>query len=109
MARRYEKVMNIKVFPNSEGAAKYGNSNWTPWKDGSNADIYLSGNKKYSVRVFEEEDGKLSISITEPIDVQGTDSLSNDLQQGGMRKLADTQAVKRGLSISDDVDDDIPF
>jgi len=109
MARRYERVMNIKVFPNSEGAAKYGNSNWTPWKDGANADIYLSGNKKYSVRVFEEEDGKLSISITEPLDVQPGDDLGSNIKQGGMRKLADTQAVKRGLSISDDVDDDIPF
>ena len=54
MARRYEKVLNIKVFSNIEGAAKFGTSKWTPWKDGSYADIYLSGKKKYSVRVFEE-------------------------------------------------------
>lgn len=109
MARRYNPVLNIKVFPNNEGAAKYGNSNWTPWKDGSNADIHLSGDKKYSVRVFEEEDGRLSISITEPLDVQPGDDLGSNVRQGGFKRVADTKAVKRGLSIADDMDDNIPF
>ena len=101
----YQKVMNIKVFPNDKGAAKWGNSKFTPYKDGAPADIHLRADVKYRVSVFEETDGSLGISLTVPDENRGTDSLSNDLKQGGMKKLADTAAVKRCLSL----DDDIPF
>jgi len=107
MAREYQKIMNVKVFPNTEGKARWGNGKFTPWKDGSPADIHLRSDVQYSVRVFEEADGSLGISFTQPMGeaARGTDSLSADLQQGGMKKLADTAAVKSGLSL----DDDIPF
>ena len=101
----YQKVMNIKVFPNDKGAAKWGNSKFTPYKDGSPADVHLRADVKYRVSVFEDDNGSLGISITVPDEHRATDSLSDDLKQGGMKKLADTAAVKRGLSL----DDDIPF
>lgn len=102
----YQKVMNIKVFPNDKGSAKWGNSKFTPYKDGAPADIHLRGDVKYRVSVFEENDGSLGISLTVPDENRATDNLSNDLKQGGMKKLADTSAVKRGLSLDDD---EIPF
>ena len=108
MAREYQKIMNVKVFPNTEGKARWGNGKFTPWKDGAPADVHLRADVQYSVRVFEENDGSLGISFTHPIGEstgRGTDRLSDDLQQGGMKKLADTTAVKSGLSL----DDDIPF
>jgi hypothetical protein len=106
MATRLEKITSIKVFPNDEGAAKWGNSKFSPYKDGSPADITLRGDKKYRVSVFENEDGTLGISITEPIQQQAGDNLHDNVQQGGLRKVAETSAVKRNaLSL----DDDIPF
>jgi hypothetical protein len=107
MAREYQKIMNVKVFPNEQGKARWGNGKFTPWKDGAPADVHLRGDVTYSVRVFEEADGSLGISFTQPVGeaARGTDSLSADLQQGGMKKLADTVAVKSGLSL----DDEIPF
>ena len=105
MATNYQKVMNIKVFLNDKGAAKWGNSKFTPYKDGSPGDIILRGDKQYRVSVFEEIDGSLGISITDPIKQHGTDDLGADLKQGGMKKLSDSISASRGLSL----DDDVPF
>ena len=101
----YQKVMNIKVFPNDKGAAKWGNSKFTPYKDGSPADIYLRSDVKYRVSVFEENDGSLGISITIPDEARGgTDRVADDVKQGGLKKLADSVSG-RGMNL----DDDIPF
>lgn len=108
MAKKYHKVMNIKCFLNDNSAAKWGNSKFTPYKDGSPSDITLRGDMQYRVSVFEDPDGSIGISITYTEEAHGTDNLSNDLKQGGMKKLADTAAAQRGISLSD-VDDDIPF
>lgn len=105
MAIRLEKITSIKVFPNTDGAAKWGNSKFTPYKDGSPADIHLSASKKYRVSVFENDDGSLGISITEPIEQQAGDNLHDNVQQGGMKKLAVDAAIRRDVPI----DDDIPF
>ena len=53
MATNYQRVMNIKVFLNDKGAAKWGNSKFTPYKDGSPADVILRGDKKYRVSAFD--------------------------------------------------------
>jgi|TARA_X000001316_G_C911349_1_gene26598 hypothetical protein len=101
----YQKVMNIKVFPNDKGAAKWGNSKFTPYKDGSPADIHLRSDVKYRVSVFEENDGSLGISITIPDEARGgTDRVADDVKQGGLKKLADSVSG-RGMNL----DDDIPF
>lgn len=106
MATKLEKIASIRVFPNTEGTAKWGNGKFTPYKDGSPADVTLRGDKKYRVSVFENDDGSLGISITEPIHYEAADNLHDDVQQGGLRKVAETAAVKRNaLSL----DDDIPF
>jgi len=107
MATKYNKVMNIKCFLNDNSAAKWGNSKFTPYKDGSPSDITLRADIQYRVSVFEDQDGSIGISITYPEKVHGADNLSDDLKQGGMKKLADTAAVQRGISLDDD--DDIPF
>ena len=105
MATRYNKIMNIKCFLNDQGAAKWGNSKFTPYKDGSPADIILRGDTQYRVSVFEDDGGSIGISITLPEKLHGTDDLASDLQQGGLKKVAETAAVKSGISL----DDDIPF
>ena len=38
MARKYNKVTTMRIFPNEDGGAKFSNSKWTPYKDGSPAD-----------------------------------------------------------------------
>lgn len=106
MANKLQKIMGIKVFPNAEGAAKWSNSKFTPWKDGSSADITLRGDKQYRVSVFENDDGSLGISLSESVPYHAADNLHDNIQQGGLRKVAETQAVKRN-AIS--LDDEIPF
>jgi hypothetical protein len=105
MATNYQKIMNIKVFPNDNGAAKWGNSKFVPYKDGAPADIHLRADQQYRVSVFEDSDGSLGISLTIPTKQHGTDDLGSDLRQGGMKKLADAVSASRGLSL----DDDVPF
>lgn len=105
----YLKVMSLKVFPNDTGKVKWGNSKFEPWKDGSPGDIHFRAGQQYKVSVFDNGDGTLGItfSIMQKSDdyAGGSDRLSDDLKQGGMKKVADTAAVKRGISL----DDEIPF
>ena len=105
MATNYQSIMNIKVFPNDTGAAKWGNSKFVPYKDGSPSDIHLRADQQYRVSVFENTDGSLGISFTIPTKQHGTDDLGADLKQGGMKKLADAVSASRGISL----DDDVPF
>jgi len=107
MATRFEKVLQFKAFPNDpDRAAKWGNSKFTPYRDGSPADVTLRADVQYRLSVFENDDGSLGISVSQPVGHTAGDNLHDNVQQGGMKKLAETQAVKRNaLSL----DDDIPF
>ena len=41
MANQYRKVVNITLFPNTEGKATHGNSKSTPLEGGVLSDIYV--------------------------------------------------------------------
>ena len=111
MATRYENVVKIRAWINDKGVAKWGNGKWKPFRDGSEADIHLSPNKNYSVRVFENDDRSIDVNISEVIEYSGEDNLSNDISQGGMKRVADTAAARQASSLSSPIslDDDVPF
>jgi hypothetical protein len=85
MANQYRKVINITLFANSEGKATHGNSKWTPYKDGSPADIHLRKDARYSVKLFGNDDGSLGLAISEVVQGVYTDSISDGVSQPGMR------------------------
>ena len=104
MANQYRKVINITLFPNSEGKATHGNSKWTPYKDGVPADIYLRKDARYS--------GSLGLAISEVVQGQYTDSISDGVSQPGMRTLAQSIDPPKQSPISalkDELDDEVPF
>jgi len=111
MATRYEQVMKIRAWINDKGVAKWGNGKWKPFRDGAEADITLSPRKQYSVRVFENDDKSIDVNISEVIEYTGDDSLSNDISQPGMKRVADTSAARQAASLSSplSLDDDVPF
>jgi len=112
MANQYRKVVNITFFPNSEGKATHGNSKWTPYKDGSPADIYLRKDARYSVKLFGNDDGSLGLAISEVVQGVYTDSISDGVSQPGMRSLAASIDPPKPSPISalkDELDDEVPF
>ena len=113
MANQYRKVVNITLFPNTEGKATHGNSKWTPYKDGSPADITLRKDARYSVKLFGNDDGSLGLSLSEVIQGQYTDSISDGVSQPGMKSLAQSIDPPKKSPISalkDEMnDDEIPF
>lgn len=55
MDKKYERITTIKVFPNkynTTGNVPYQNSKWKPFADNKPGDVFLSGDKNYSVRYF---------------------------------------------------------
>ena len=107
MAKRYEKLTQMRVFLNDKGTAKWGNGRWKPYKDGVPGDVHLRGDEEYSVAVFENDDGSLGINISRVVEYSGSDDIRNDISQPGMKKLADTAVAKNASGMS--LDDDIPF
>ena len=103
----FQKITTIKVFPNDpDRKATHGNSNWKPYRGKEPADIVLNKDTKYSVSVFTNEDGSMDIVLNERT-VQQTycaDSIADNVQQGGMKKLAESVEKPR-MSL----DDDVPF
>ena len=100
------------MYPNSEGKATHGNSNWKPFKDGSPADIHLRKDAKYSVKLFGNDDGTFGLSISEVVVGNYTDSISDGVSQPGMRSLAQTIDPPKPSPIAalkDELDDEIPF
>lgn len=92
MARQYVKVCKIRLFPNTDGKMKsaYGNSSWTPYRDGAPADVTLRSGMKYSVQAFENDDGTIGIDIAEirEREYSGTDSIADGVSQGGLKPVA---------------------
>ena len=110
MARQWKPITQFRAWPNDKGAAKYGNSKWTPYKDGAPADVHLRADVQYSVRVYENDDGSITLKVEQPVEYSGTDSVAADVSQGGMKQVAEAigiQETARKSSLS--LDDDIPF
>tara|TARA_R110000772_G_scaffold169275_1_gene281138 strand:- start:180 stop:473 length:294 start_codon:yes stop_codon:yes gene_type:complete len=94
--RQWQKVATIKLFKNDGStSSSHGNSAWTPWIDGSNTDIVLRGDTKYSVRKFDNDDGSMTIQISQVI--------ADAANSGGELKK-----IESPLSLDDTIDD-IPF
>ena len=106
MAVQYKDITQFRVWPNDKGAALYGNGKWTPYKDGSPADVHLRGDTQYSVRVFKNDDGSMTLKVSQRIEYGDTDSVAGDVTQPGFKQVAETVEVKKS-SLS--LDDDIPF
>lgn len=115
MARReYIKMAKIRCFANTDGKMKssHGNSGWTPYRDGSPADITFRAGMKYSVQLFQNDDGSVGIDIAEirEREYSGTDNISDGVSQGGLKPIADTIENKfKPATVEQDDDIDIPF
>jgi len=111
MARQYNKITTIRLFPNSDGSAKYSNSKWTPYKDGAAADIHFRGTATYSIRAFENDDGSIGVSISEITERHGEDSITDGISQPGLKKVGEAMQQKHVPSSPSpmSLDDDIPF
>jgi hypothetical protein len=109
MARSYNKITTIRLFPNSDGAAKFSNSKWTPYKDGSASDLHFRGTAQYSVRAFENDDGSLGVQISEITEKYGTDSITDGISQPGMKQVGEAMQAKHVPDSAINLDDDIPF
>lgn len=111
MARKYNKVTTMRIFPNDDGGAKYSNSKWTPYKDGSPADVHFRHNALYSIRAFENDDGSLGVQISEIVEHHGTDSITDGISQPGLKKVGEAMQEKHVPNTPSpmSLDDDIPF
>ena len=105
--KQYKKLLSIGLFTNTGGKVKAGNSGWSPYVDGKPGDVTLKGDTKYQVSLFENDNGSMSISISEIIDTyKGVqfDSISDQISQPGMKSIAEALEIKK-----EDKDDEIPF
>ena len=91
--KTYKKLLSIGLFTNTGGKVKAGNSGWSPYVDGKPGDVTLKGDTKYQVSLFENDNGSMSISISEQI------------SQTGMKSIAEALEIKK----KEDDDDEIPF
>ena len=105
--KQYKKIITVNLFTNTGGKVKAGNSGWSPYVDGKPGDVTLKGDTKYQVSLFENDNGSMSISISEIIDpYKGVqfDSISEQISQTGMKSIAEALEIKK-----EDKDDEIPF
>ena len=63
MAKQYIKMCNIKMWENDGDSKRglYSNSKWTPYRDGSPADVTFRAGCTYSVAAFQNDDGTINI------------------------------------------------
>ena len=109
MAKAYNKITTIRLFPNSDGKARFSNSKWVPYKDGSAADLHFRADTTYSIRAFQNDDGSLGVQISEITERYGTDSIADGISQPGMKKIGETIQAKHVPDSKISLDDDIPF
>ena len=110
MARQWKNITQFRAWPNDKGAAKYRNGKWTPWKDGAPADVHLRSDVEYSVLVYENDDGSITLKVEQPFEYSGTDSVADDVSQGGFKQVAEAAGVQETVRKSKlNLDDDIPF
>lgn len=107
-------MCKIRCFANTDGKMKsaYGNSGWQPFRDGSPADVTLRANMKYSVQVYENDDGTIGIDIAEIREGEAThsDNIADGVSQGGLKPVAQAIDNKFKPATNNDGDDiDIPF
>ncbi|MEL0116915.1 MAG: hypothetical protein VW739_04300 [Pelagibacteraceae bacterium] len=103
-----KKLTTIRVFPNDpDKKASHGNSNWKPYSGKEPCDLVLSKDVRHSISVFQNDDGSMDVVINERTleDYKGADSISDNVRQGGMKKLAASVEQSR-MTLTDD---DVPF
>ncbi|MAL84596.1 MAG: hypothetical protein CMF11_09710 [Idiomarina sp.] len=115
MARRYDTVTYIKLFPNTEGKGKaqYSNSKWMPYdaeKKGY-ADITFREGQRHQVSLFPNDDGTISIRISRVTEYEGEDSIADGISQPALKPIGNTISSKYSAPQpkAEDDDPDIPF
>ena len=103
MARRYDTITYIKLFPNTEGKGKaqYSNGNWQPYSAEQKvpASLTFREGQRHQVSLFANEDGTISIRISRVTEYEGEDSIGNAISH----KYSAPQPK------AEDDDPDIPF
>lgn len=115
MARRYDTITYIKLFPNPEGKGKaqFSNSSWTPYsaEQKAPADITLREGQKHQVSLFVNDDGTMSVRISRVTEYEGEDSIADGISQSALRPAANAISSKYSAPQpkAEDDDPDIPF
>ncbi len=115
MARRYETITYIKLFPNTEGKSKaqYSNGNWQPYsaEQKTPADLTFREGQRHQVSLFPNEDGTISIRISRVTEYEGEDSISDGISQPAMKPIGNAISHKYSAPQpkAEDDDPDIPF
>jgi len=110
MAKQYIKMCNMKMWRNDGDSKRglYSNSKWTPYRDGSPADVTFRAGCTYSIAAFENDDSTITIAISEVRDYQATDNIADGISQGGLKPVGDAINQKYQPAVKE-TDDDIPF
>ena len=96
--KTYKKIITVNLFTNTGGKVKAVNSGWSPYVDGKPGDVTLKGDVKYQVSLFENDNGSMSISISEIVDpYKGVkfDSMSEQISQTGMKSIAEALEINK--------------
>jgi membrane protease subunit (stomatin/prohibitin family) len=111
MSKQYIKMCTIKMWENDGDSkrGKYSNSKWTPYRDGSPADVNFRAGGTYSIAAFDNNDGTISIAISEVRDYQSRDNIADNISQGGLKPVGDAINQRHQPATKDTLDDDIPF
>ena len=111
MAKQYIKMCNIKMWENDGDSKRglYSNSKWTPYRDGSPADVTFRAGCTYSVAAFQNDDGTINIAISEVRDYQAKDNIADGISQGGRKPVGDAINQRYQPAVKETDDDDIPF
>ena len=78
--------------------------------EGAPADVHLRHDVQYSVRVYENDDGSITLKVEQPVEYTNTDSVAADVSQDGFKQVAEAAGVQETARKSKlNLDDDIPF
>jgi len=115
MARRYDTLTYIKLFPNTEGKGKaqYSNSSWKPYSYEAKApaDLMFREGQQHQVSLFPNDDGTISIRISRVTEYEGEDSIADGISQPAMKPIGNAISTKYAAPQpkAEDDDPDIPF
>ena len=100
MPKTFKTLLNAKMFENTNGKAKYGNSGWMPKVNGVDQDIVLKAGRKHSFQLFDNEDGSLGLNVSAVHEGEGG-------PDGELKPIGDIVSAPKPSKIS--LEDDIPF
>ena len=110
MARRWQNLMTVKLFINTDkSSATHKNSSFRPHigKPAQPGTVTFSPDKKYDVQLFQNDDGSVAVRFQEIIEYQADDNIADDISQPALKPVG--QVVQRKHADKGDIDDDIPF